>query len=89
MKIIKNKGEVSIYQNGTLSVKYKSEGPEWDEMVAKSKFKGWEGFGKYSKGKIIHYTIGDDKSATGEDILFTINSDLDNLLSNNQDVSVY
>lgn len=52
VKIIKNKGEVSIYQNGTLSVKYKSEGPEWDEMVSKSKFKGWEGFGKYSKGKI-------------------------------------
>ena len=52
VKIIKNKGEVSIFQNGTLSVKYKSEGPEWDSMVAVSKFKGWAGFGKFSKGHI-------------------------------------
>ena len=52
VKIIKNKGEVSIFQNGTISVKYKSEGPEWEAMVANSKFKGWGGFGKYSKGKI-------------------------------------
>lgn len=59
VKIIKNKGEVSIFQNGTLSVKYKSEGPEWDAMVAKSKFKGWEGFGKFSKGKIGLQDHGD------------------------------
>ena len=35
------------------------------------------------------YNSGDDKSSTGEDVLFTINPDLDNLISNNQDVSVY
>lgn len=52
VRIIKNKGEVSIFQNGTLSVKYKSEGPEWDSMVAVSKFKGWDGFGKFAKGNI-------------------------------------
>ncbi len=59
VRIIKNKGEISVFQNGTLSVKYKSEGPEWDAMVANSKFKGWGGFGKYSKGKIGLQDHGD------------------------------
>ncbi len=59
VKIIKNKGEISVFQNGTLSVKYKSEGPEWDAMVANSKFKSWGGFGKYSKGKIGLQDHGD------------------------------
>jgi len=27
-------------------------GPEWDAMVAKSKFADWEGFGKYRKGHL-------------------------------------
>lgn len=34
-------------------------------------------------------TAGGDKYDTGEEILFTINPHLDNLISNNQDVSVY
>ncbi|AFK01734.1 protein of unknown function DUF1080 [Emticicia oligotrophica DSM 17448] len=59
VRIIKNKGEVSVYQNGTLSVKYKSEGPEWEALVANSKFKGWEGFGKFSKGHIGLQDHGD------------------------------
>jgi hypothetical protein len=25
---------------------------QWDAMVAKSKFAGWDGFGKYTTGKI-------------------------------------
>lgn len=52
VKIQKLNNVVTIWQNGTLAVSYPTQGPEWDAMVAVSKFKGWEGFGKYPKGKI-------------------------------------
>jgi hypothetical protein len=52
VKIKKLNNVVTVWQNGTLAVTYPTEGAEWDAMVAVSKFKGWEGFGKYSKGKI-------------------------------------
>ncbi len=59
VRIVKNNGEISIFQNGTLSVKYKSEGAEWEAMVANSKFKGWAGFGKFPKGNIGLQDHGD------------------------------
>ena len=52
VKIEKNKGEITVWQNGKLAEKFPTEGAEWDKMVMNSKFKGWEGFGKYSKGHI-------------------------------------
>lgn len=45
-----NLGKVSI--NGTEAFTYPVHGPEWDKMVENSKFKGWEGFGKYQTGHI-------------------------------------
>ena len=45
-----NKGKVIL--NGTEIVAFPVNGPEWDAMVADSKFKNWEGFGDYPTGKI-------------------------------------
>lgn len=42
----------SVDLNGTRIVEFEPHGPNWDEMVANSKFAGWEGFGKYRTGKI-------------------------------------
>ncbi|MEZ4810022.1 MAG: DUF1080 domain-containing protein [Allomuricauda sp.] len=41
-----------VMQNGVKIVEFPVHGPEWDKMVANSKFAGWEGFGAYQTGKI-------------------------------------
>ena len=45
-----NKGNVVL--NGEEIVTFPVANEAWNEMVSKSKFKGWEGFGKYTTGKI-------------------------------------
>jgi hypothetical protein len=45
-----NKG--SVVMNGKEMVTFPVQGEEWDAMVADSKFAGWEGFGKFTTGKI-------------------------------------
>lgn len=45
-----NKGSVTM--NGTEMVSFPVANSEWDAMVSKSKFAGWEGFGKFKTGKI-------------------------------------
>ena len=45
-----NKGKVSL--NGTELYTFPVHGPDWDAMVANSKFAGWESFGKYPTGHI-------------------------------------
>lgn len=45
-----NSGSVTL--NGTVIVEFNVHGEKWDAMVANSKFKGWEGFGKYQTGHI-------------------------------------
>jgi hypothetical protein len=45
-----NKG--SVVMNGKEMVTFPVQGAEWDAMVADSKFAGWEGFGKFTTGKI-------------------------------------
>ncbi|GAB3999603.1 DUF1080 domain-containing protein [Spirosoma daeguense] len=49
--VIKN-GRAEQFLNGKKIADYPTSGPEWDKMVSESKFKGWEGFGKYSTGRI-------------------------------------
>jgi Domain of Unknown Function (DUF1080) len=51
-KLVITKGKATHYLNGKKMAEYPTAGPEWDKMVAASKFKGWEGFGKYSTGHI-------------------------------------
>ncbi|QLE00895.1 DUF1080 domain-containing protein [Galbibacter sp. BG1] len=45
-----NHGEVTL--NGTKIVEFPVHGDKWKEMIANSKFKDWEGFGTFEKGKI-------------------------------------
>ncbi|MCM5662556.1 3-keto-disaccharide hydrolase [Galbibacter mesophilus] len=45
-----NHGEVTL--NGTKIVEFPVHGDKWKEMIANSKFKDWEGFGAFQKGKI-------------------------------------
>ncbi|WP_242202739.1 3-keto-disaccharide hydrolase [Aestuariivivens insulae] len=45
-----NQGKVSM--NGTEVMTFPVHGEGWDKMVDNSKFKGWEGFGKYQTGHI-------------------------------------
>ncbi len=54
---ISNIGTVTL--NGTKIVSFPVHGPEWDDMVANSKFKDWEGFGIYRTGHIALQDHGD------------------------------
>ncbi|SOD93611.1 3-keto-disaccharide hydrolase [Spirosoma fluviale] len=51
-RLVINNGKAEQYLNGKKTAEYPTSGPEWDKMVAESKFKGWEGFGKYATGHI-------------------------------------
>tara|TARA_R110000868_G_scaffold299234_1_gene559445 strand:- start:18 stop:758 length:741 start_codon:yes stop_codon:yes gene_type:complete len=42
----------SVTLNGTVMVTFPVANAEWDALVAKSKFADWDGFGKYTTGKI-------------------------------------
>lgn len=45
-----NKGSATL--NGTIVAEFPLSGPEWDAMIEKSKFKGWDGFAEYKTGRI-------------------------------------
>jgi hypothetical protein len=59
VKLVIKDGKAQHWMNGTKIVEYATKGPEWEKMVADSKFKGWEGFGKYDKGRIALQDHGD------------------------------
>lgn len=44
--------EGKAWLNGVLMVEFPVEGEKWETMVNNSKFKEWEGFGKFQTGKI-------------------------------------
>lgn len=52
-----NKG--TVFMNGEKINEFPVHGEEWDKMVAKSKFKDWEDFGKYRSGHIALQDHGD------------------------------
>jgi hypothetical protein len=41
-----------VTMNNKETVEFPIDGPDWDELVRTSKFKDWEGFGKYHTGHI-------------------------------------
>ncbi len=52
-----NKGNVVL--NDVQVVDFQLANEVWNDMVSKSKFAGWEGFGKFSKGKLALQDHGD------------------------------
>ncbi len=51
-RLIINKGKTEHWLNGKKVVEYEMFTPEWDKMIAESKFKDWEAFGQARKGRI-------------------------------------
>jgi len=58
-KLISNHGKMEFWLNGTKAVSFTMHTPEWDKMVAASKFKTMADFGKATKGHIALQDHGD------------------------------
>ncbi len=58
-EIIANNGKLDLLLNGKTIVSTTMWTPEWEALIAKSKFKDMAGFGKYKKGKIALQDHGD------------------------------
>lgn len=58
-RIVSNKGKYEFWLNGAKQVEFTMHTPEWDTMVANSKFKAWSDFGKATKGHIALQDHGD------------------------------
>ncbi len=52
VRLLVSDGKVEQWQNGELVVSYTNSGPEWNAMIADSKFKDFGQFGKTTSGKI-------------------------------------
>lgn len=59
VRIIKVDGEVEFWLNGYKVVEFTMYNDQWKEMVSKSKFNGWKGFGEAKKGHIALQDHGD------------------------------
>jgi len=51
--IVVNGSKVQHWLNGFMTVEYERGTPEWRELVAKSKFKDFKGFGEAREGRIL------------------------------------
>ena len=58
-QIISKNGKMEFWLNGTKAVEFIMHTPQWDEMVANSKFKTMPDFGKALKGHIALQDHGD------------------------------
>ncbi|NJM93597.1 MAG: DUF1080 domain-containing protein [Cytophagales bacterium] len=58
-RIISQNGKVSHYLNGHKVVEFEMYTPEWEALVANSKFKDMPGFGTIKKGRIALQDHGD------------------------------
>lgn len=58
-EIIADNGKLEFVLNGTTIVSTTMWTPEWEALIAGSKFKDMPGFGKYKKGKIALQDHGD------------------------------
>jgi len=59
IKIRSENASMTFWQNDEEIVSFKMHDANWDAMVAKSKFKDWDAFGKATKGKIGLQDHGD------------------------------
>lgn len=60
IKLVSNRGKMEFWLNGTNVVNFTMHTPEWDAMVAGSKFKAMPDFGKATKGHIALQDHGDE-----------------------------
>jgi len=51
-RLIANKGHYTFWLNGVKTVEFDMGTPQWNEMVAGSKFKNMPDFGNFTKGRI-------------------------------------
>jgi hypothetical protein len=58
-RILVHQGRIKFWLNGKPVVDAPGTGPEWDAMVAKSKFKDWP-FGKAARGRLCLQDHGDE-----------------------------
>jgi hypothetical protein len=58
-RIVSKDASYEFYLNGTKTVTFTMHTPEWDQMIAKSKFKDMPAFGKATKGHIALQDHGD------------------------------
>jgi hypothetical protein len=54
-----NKGKLDFFLNGVNIVSTQLFTPDWEALIATSKFKSMPGFGKFKKGKIALQDHGD------------------------------
>jgi len=59
-EVISNKGNLELKLNGVTVVKTTLWDQSWKDLVAKSKFAQWEGFGAFKSGKIALQDHGDN-----------------------------
>jgi hypothetical protein len=58
-KIVSRESNYEFFLNGTKVVTFSMHTPEWDQMIAKSKFKDMPAFGKAKRGHIALQDHGD------------------------------
>jgi len=59
VRIIKVNGEVEFWLNGYKVVEFTMYNEDWNNLIFKSKFKDWEGFGMAKKGHLALQDHGD------------------------------
>jgi len=59
MRIDRKANKGTFWLNGKQTVVFDLSGPGWDNLVAESKFKKWDVFAKFPKGKIALQDHGD------------------------------
>lgn len=57
--IVADGGHVEHWLNGVKVVEYELGSPEWQKLVAASKFKAWPEYGRVKKGRIVLQDHGD------------------------------
>ncbi len=59
VRLVSNQGNVEFWLNGYKVVSFQMHSEEWNNMIAKSKFKEWSGFGQAKEGHISLQDHGD------------------------------